>query len=92
MWLIVCGADNDVQAPLDPALLEQAEDLPTPPNLEVVVEKPAASSSKSEGRTLGSSTSESTGGAKNLFSAIDQKKLGKFFKGLGPSTLPYLCL
>jgi len=74
---------NDVQAPLDPAILEQAEELPTPPSLDAPEEKPAAGSSKSGGRTPGSSTSSSSPNSKNSFTAIEQKKLNKFFKNLG---------
>jgi len=80
---------NDVQAPLVPLVLTAAIDLPLPPGTNESDDK-----SKSRGgRTLGvSSPGSSTSSQKEksnnlgLNTAEAQKKLGQFFKGLGPKT------
>jgi hypothetical protein len=84
--------DNDVPAPLDPAVLAHAEDLPIPPNLDESADNsPAAKSGGSGGKTLASSSgvsgpSSSTDKDKGSLSGEAQKKLGKFFKNLGSSS------
>jgi len=80
---------NDVQAPLAPSILAAAIDLPLPANtnesdhgpqshrermLGSASAKPSTSTQREKSRSLGLDTN----GA--------QKKIGKFFKGLGPKT------
>lgn len=85
-----CFVDNNVQAPLVPSILATAIDLPLPLNTD---ENESHDKSQStSGRTLGSSSARSSTlsrGVKSnnlgLNTAEAQKKLGKFFKGLGPS-------
>jgi len=80
---------NDVQAPLIPFVLTAAIDLPMPPS----ADEPDDKSQSSGGRTLGtnsigSSTLSQRGTSDNLGlnSEAAKKKLGRFFKGLGPKT------
>jgi hypothetical protein len=86
----VFDVDNDVPAPLDSAVLAHAEDLPIPPSLDEHTDNStAAKSGGNGGRALDSSSgpseSSSTGKGKGTLSGEAQKKLGKFFKNLGPS-------
>jgi len=77
---------NDIPAPLDPTVLAEAIDLPMPPNLDEPNNVPTAGS---KGRTLGSPGGSSSSGSKDktkLTSDDAQKKLGKFFKNLGPKS------
>lgn len=88
--------DNDVQAPLVPSVLAAAIDLPlSPPGTDEFDVKPQSGG----GRTLGSSsagpsTHSQRGKSNNLGvnTAEAQKKLGKFFKGIGPSKVPSLVM
>jgi len=83
--------DNNVQAPLVPSVLAAAIDLPLPPGTDEFDIK----SQSGGGRTLGQSSSGSSIPAQKrkpntlgTNTAEAQKKLGKFFKGLGPSKAP----
>jgi len=85
--------DNNVQAPLVPSVLTAAIDLPLSLNANESDDK----SKSGGGRTLGSSSAgpsaPSQKGKSNnlgLNTVATQKKLGKFFKGLGPSKMPSL--
>lgn len=85
--------DNNVQAPLVPSVLAAAIDLPLPSDMNESDDK----SQSGSGRTLGPgsagpSASSQRGKSNNpaLNTAESQKKLGKFFKGLGPSKAPTL--
>lgn len=80
--------DNNVQAPLVPSVLAAAVDLPLPPNTNELDGDPQFR----RGQTLGptsskSSTSTQKGkpGSLRQNAGETQKKIGKFFKGLGPS-------
>ncbi|KAF9650203.1 hypothetical protein BDM02DRAFT_3093571 [Thelephora ganbajun] len=84
---------NNVQAPLVPSTFAAAIDLPLPSNTDGSDNKLQSSG----GRTLGSSSSKPStlsqrGKSNNLVlnTTEAQKKLGKFFKGLGPSKAPSL--
>lgn len=88
-------ADNDVQAPLVSSVLAAAVDLPLP----LGTNEPDDKSQSDGARTLGSnpqgSSTLSRRGKSNdlgLNTAEAQKKLGKFFKGLGPSKVSSLIL
>lgn len=83
--------DNNVQAPLAPSVLAAAVDL----TLSLSTGETGDKSQSSAGRTLeskstGSSTSSQKGKSNDLGlnTPEAQKKLGKFFKGLGPSKAP----
>jgi len=80
---------NDVQAPLIPSVLAAAIDPPLASNTSDPDNEPQSRSVKTLGLTPArSSTSTRKGKAGNLDLNTEgaQKKLGKFFKGLGPKT------
>ena len=78
-------SDNDIPAPLDPVVLAEAVDLPVPPNLDEPNETPVASTG---GGGKARSVNVPSGEKTKLSSGEAQKKLGKFFKSLGPSKCP----
>jgi len=81
------SVDNNVQAPLVPLVLAGAIDLPLPSTNESD-DKPQPSGGRTlEASSTGSSKLPQRGKSNNLgLNTIEtQKKLGKFFKGLGPS-------
>lgn len=84
--------DNDVQAPLIPSVLAAAIHLPLPPNTNESDDK----SQSSRWRMLGSTSAKSsTSGQKgkpgsSSLNTGEAQKLGKFFKGLRPSKVPFL--
>jgi len=91
----VLFVDNNIQAPIIPSVLAAAVDLPLPPSTNELDDRLQLRG----GRTL---ESNSTGSSKlservksktpGLNTTEAQKKLGKFFKGLGPSKAPSLLL
>lgn len=85
--------DNNIQAPLASSVLAAAIDLPLPPD----TNEPDDESRSHRGRTLGSTSAKSSTstqggklGSRGLNTDGAQKKLGKFFKGLGPSKASFL--
>ena len=89
---LVLFVDNNVQAPIVPPVLAAAVDLPLPPPS---TNEPDGKLQLRGGRTLesnsaGSSKLSERVKSKNagLNTPEAQKKLGKFFKGLGPSKAP----
>ena len=86
----LCPIDNNIQAPLVPSVLATAIDLPLPSN--TGENESHDKSQPRSGQTLGSSSSGSStlsqrvkSNSLGLNATEAQKKLGKFFKGLGPS-------
>jgi hypothetical protein len=87
--------DNDVQAPLAPSVLAAVIDLPLPPSMNEYDDEPQSRRGKTLGSTSAkSSTSTQKGkpGSLGLNTDEAQKKLGKFFKGLGPSKAFFLMI
>jgi hypothetical protein len=80
--------DNDVQAPLVPPVLAAAIDLPPPPNTNESDGEPQSRSGQIQRSTFSRSltpTEKGKHGNLGLNTDDTQKKLGKFFKGLGQS-------
>ena len=80
--------DNNVQAPLVTSVLGAAVDLPLPPGTHEPDDKSQSRSARTlESNSPGSSTLSKRAKSNNLGlnTPEAQKKLGKFFKGLGPS-------
>ena len=91
----VLFADNNVQAPIIPSVLAAAVDLPLPPSTDESDDKLQLRGGRTlESNSAGSSKLSGRVKPKNpgLNTSEAQKKLGKFFKGLGPSKAPSLPL